>query len=382
MRNIQQHLCHVIPPHILRHIAEDAEPAAADVRESAQATLDHMRTLTGDRTANVIADHAAPIKGKKRNVYDARHTETLPGKLVMNEHRRRGADVEVNEAYDGCGTTYDFFSSIFTRNSIDGRGMRLDSSVHYGRRFDNAFWNGRQMVYGDGDAKVFTRFTAAIDVIAHELTHGLTQFAAGLGYTGQTGALNEHISDAFGIMVKQHDLGITAGESDWIIGEGLFAPGIRGKGIRSMAAPGTAYDDPILGRDPQPAHMRDYVQTPDDNGGVHINSGIPNRAFYLAAVALGGETWGVMARIWYETLTSPISAGAGFQAFADATSTMARDLYGRDSGIPAKVAEAWDAVGLTPVVKAAVKTRQGLPPMNLRRATPAAAGGGKWRDRP
>jgi Zn-dependent metalloprotease len=300
----------------------------------------------------------------------------------MSEHRRRGTDVEVNEAYDGSGTTYDFFSTIFSRNSIDGRGMRLNSSVHYGRHFDNAFWNGKQMVYGDGDGKVFTRFTSAIDVIGHELTHGVTQFTAGLGYTEQTGALNEHVSDAFGIMVKQYDLGITAGESDWIIGAGLFAPGVQGKGIRSMAAPGTAYDDPILGRDPQPAHMRDYVQTADDNGGVHINSGIPNHAFYLAATALGGETWGVMGLIWYTTLRSKISADAGFQAFADATSNVALDLYGRDSGIPGKIAEAWDAVGLTPVVKSSVKTRQGLPPMNLGRATPAVSGNGKWRDRP
>src|SRR5436305_5152026 len=161
--------------------------------------------------------------------------------------------------------------------------MRLDSTVHSGIRLANAMWNGRQMIYGDGDGKLFNRFTSSLDVIGHELTHGVTQFTAGLDYSGQSGALNENISDAFGIMTKQWSLNLTVRESDWLIGASLLAPGINGKGIRSMKEPGSAYDDPQLGKDPQPGHMRKYVETSEDNGGVHINSGIPNRAFYLAA---------------------------------------------------------------------------------------------------
>jgi Zn-dependent metalloprotease len=202
------------------------------------------------------------------------------------------------------------------------------------------------MVYGDGDGRLFNRFTASLDVIGHELTHGVTQFTAALGYNGQTGALNEHISDAFGIMVKQFKLGLTAHESDWLIGAELFARGVHGKAVRSMAAPGTAYDDPVLGRDPQPAHMRDYVDTPEDNSGVHINSGIPNHAFYLAAVALGGRTWEVLGRIWYETLTQRLTSDADFSDFARATVDIAGELYGNGGRVQRAVADAWSSVGL------------------------------------
>ncbi|SQI22331.1 Extracellular minor metalloprotease precursor [Salmonella enterica subsp. arizonae] len=135
------------------------------------------------------------------------------------------------------------------------------------------------MVFGDGDGEIFNRFTSSIDVVAHELTHGVTETEAGLIYFGQSGALNESLSDVFGSLVKQFHLQQTAGQADWIIGEGLLAKGINGKGLRSMAAPGTAYDDPLLGKDPQPAHMQNFIKTREDNGGVHLNSGIPNRAF-------------------------------------------------------------------------------------------------------
>ena len=191
----------------------------------------------------------------------------------------------MNEAYDYSGATYDLFKTIYNRNSIDDNGMKLDSTVHYQKGYDNAFWNGNQMVYGDGDEdlppdqQLFNRFTKAIDVVGHELTHGVTQFEANLTYFQQSGALNESFSDVFGSLVKQYHLQQSAVDADWIIGEGLFTANVAGKGIRSMKAPGTAYNDPVLGKDPQPDHMKDYVNTSSDNGGVHINSGIPNYAF-------------------------------------------------------------------------------------------------------
>src|SRR5215212_3921217 len=293
MRNIPQYLCGVIPPHILTQMAERTNHAA---HGDARATLEHMRELATGRARTLIeGSPAAPpdTTRKRRNVYDARHQHRLPGKLAMSEHKPRSTDVEVNEAYDGCGATQDFYTQVFGRRSIDGKGMRLDSTVHYGTRFENAMWNGRQMVYGDGDGRIFNRFTASLDVIAHELTHGITQHAAALGYTGQTGALNEHISDAFGIMVRQYTLGQSADESDWLIGAELFGPEAPGCAVRSLAFPGSAYHHPILGSDPQPSHMDDYVHTSEDNGGVHINSGILNHAFYLAAMTIGGKPWKV-----------------------------------------------------------------------------------------
>jgi len=369
MRKIHHQTCSVIPPHILRHLAEHGDD---DTRERVASTLYHSQQITAGRAATLIGEHAntTPSSGvKTRRVYDARHQHKLPGRLVMGDGKAVSADVEAMEAFDGCGATYDFFAKAFGRNSIDGKGLPLISTIHYGVNFDNAMWNGKQMIYGDGDGKLFNRFTIAVDVIGHELTHGLTQYTARLEYRDQPGALNEHISDAFGIMIKQDALGQTASQSDWLIGAGLLGPKVRGNAVRSMKAPGTAYDDPAIGRDPQPAHMRNYVQTTDDNGGVHINSGIPNHAFYLFATAVGGPSWPVAGRIWYEVLTKELSPRSGFQDFATATVKMAGVMYGIGSSVQLAAADAWSAVGL-PV------------PPSIMRKKPSAPNRLKWRARP
>jgi Zn-dependent metalloprotease len=358
MQNIHQS-CSAIPLHIQRHVAKYGD---AEARIRAAATMRHTARIAEDRSHALIrpAGAAAPLPAKRRIVYDAHHKQTLPGKLVMADGNAVSSDVEAMEAFDGCGVTYDFFDKIFGRKSVDDKGQQLISTVHYGRNFDNAMWNGRQMVYGDGDGKLFNRFTIAQDVIAHELTHGVTQNTAALEYQGQSGALNEHLSDAFGIMVKQWMLGLIASQSDWLIGKGLLGPRVRGKAIRSMKAPGTAYDDPVLGRDPQPAHMRNYVTTVDDNGGVHINSGIPNHAFYLIAIRLGGNAWVVPGRIWYVVLTTMLFPHAGFQDFASATVVAAGAEYGVGSTIQMTVAQAWSEVGLAVPPPLTRKTQ--LPP--------------------
>ena len=351
MRSIPHVVCGAIPPHILTRVAAHATGLAGD---SARATLEHMQQLESGRVAATLLESvsagAPPDEDarprKHRRVYDADHQYVLPGRAAMSEHGPRGTDVEVTEAYDGSGTTYDFFWRFFGRASIDGKGMRLDSTVRYGTSFGNALWNGRQMVYGHADGRLFTRFTAFVDVIAHELTHGVTQYTAALGYHGQTGALNEHVSDAFGIMVKQFLLGQDASESDWLIGAGLFGPAVHGVAVRSLAAPGTAYDDPVLGRDPQPAHMRDYVHTTDDHGGVHINSGILNHAFYLASTAIGGKTWEGPGPVWYVAMTDRLKPDANFTDFARATVDIAGELYGNGGRVQRIVRDAWSDVGL------------------------------------
>jgi Zn-dependent metalloprotease len=323
-----------------------AEHGNSEQRQRVATTLSQSVQLSAERSATLIEQPAAAPVNLKRHVYDAGRHQILPGKLVMSEERPGSSDVEAKEAFDGSGATYDFYAKVFLRHSIDDRGMRLDSTVHYGNRFDNGMWNGRQMVYGDGDGNLFNRFTKALDVIGHELTHGVTQHTAALEYCGQPGALNEHISDAFGIMVKQYRIGITALRSDWLIGAGLLGPSVRGVAVRSMKAPGTAYDDPVLGKDPQPSHMRHYVDGSDDNGGVHINSGIPNRAFYLSAIALRGYSWSVAGRIWYRVLTAKLSPQARFQDFANATVAAAGELYGIGGSVQITIADAWSAVGL------------------------------------
>jgi Zn-dependent metalloprotease len=326
-------------------------------RNFAMRTMETTANFRGQRQA--MRDFASVLSfaistGKERIIYDAKEGSTLPGTIVRKEGDPAATDPAVNEAYDGSGVTYDLFSEIYNRDSIDGNGLRLDSTVHYQKGYDNAFWNGRQMVYGDGDEdqpvaqRLFNRFTIAIDIIGHELTHGVTEYEAKLNYFTQSGALNESMSDVFGSLVKQYQKQQTADQADWIIGEGLFTANVNGIGIRSMKAPGTAYNDPTIGKDPQPAHMDDYVNTAEDNGGVHINSGIPNRAFYVTATEIGGFAWEKAGNIWYVTLRDKLTATSNFQQAADATYQVAGQLYGAGSAEQLAVQKGWAAVGITP----------------------------------
>jgi Zn-dependent metalloprotease len=251
----------------------------------------------------------------------------------------------VNEAYDGLGDTFDFYFDVYKRNSIDNAGLHLNATVHYGKNYDNAFWNGQQMIFGDGDGQLFNRFTVALDVIGHELTHGVTGSEANLTYQGQSGALNESISDVFGSLVKQFKLKQTADKADWLIGAGLLAKGVKGVALRSMKDPGTAYDDPVLGKDDQPGTMAGYVHTAEDNGGVHTNSGIPNHAFYLAAVAIGGNAWEKAGQVWYDTLADPrLKRNADFAAFANLTIQNASRRFGPKGAEVGAVTQAWKQV--------------------------------------
>lgn len=344
-------LC-VIPPFMLKEIIARGTDAQ---RQWALRTLEVTARFRGERQALAEVQEMVPrvqVTGKNRMVYSADNGSNLPGRLVRSESAPPSGDPAVDEAYDGSGLTYDLYWDVYGRSSIDNNGMRLDSTVHYLQGYDNAFWNGRQMVYGDGDEdlppaeRLFNRFTIALDVIGHELTHGVTSFEGNMIYYEQPGALNESFSDVFGSLTKQRKLGETATEADWIIGEGLFTANVNGVGIRSMRAPGTAYNDPVLGKDPQPAHMRDYVQTTEDNGGVHINSGIPNHAFYVAAVEIGGFAWEKAGQVWYITLRDRLEARSNFQNAADLTYQVAGELYGTNSLEQQAVRKGWAEVGI------------------------------------
>ena len=331
---------------MLRHVAQHG---AEHLRERALHTLEHSENLRGQRTllANLGAVAlSTPAGVKRRTIYDLAHGTQLPGTLVRGEGAPKNKDRDVNEAYDYSGVTYDFYKQVLGRNSVDDKGLRLDSSVHYSTQYDNAFWNGMQMVYGDGDGTLFQRFTKCLDVIGHELTHGVTQYEAGLQYQGQPGALNESFSDVFGSLVKQWKLKQSAAKADWLIGAGLLAKGVKGVALRSMAAPGTAYDDPNLGQDPQPDNMKNYYKGSADNGGVHINSGIPNHAFFLVATALGGNAWDKAGKIWYDTLCTRLRPNSNFKDAANATVTSAGILFGTSSNEQKAVKSAWQQVGV------------------------------------
>jgi Zn-dependent metalloprotease len=351
--------CSIAPPDLLAAVAErgDALDRQAALRAlAASAALRAQRTAVARLLRELGADHDTALgiasrAGGRRTVYDAGHggESDLPGRKVRAEGDPPVDDAAVNEAYDGAGLTYRFYKDVYDRDSIDGKGMELISSVHYGTDFDNAFWNGSQMVYGDGSGRIFVRggLTKDVDVIAHELTHGVTQMTAALEYSKQPGALNESFSDVFGSLVKQHHLKQTAEEADWLIGAGILGTALHGTALRSMKAPGTAND-----LDRQAGSMSGYADLPDDNdpkndnGGVHINSGIPNRAFYLAARAIGGHAWEAAGKVWYVALTEHLESTSDFRAAADATIAVAGDLFGPAGAERQAVSAAWKDVGV------------------------------------
>ncbi len=339
----------IIPPHLLRKLLESDNK---EVRQAALNTLLGTARLRGQRSLRAtfgIGLSAAPTDGR-RSIFDCQNSNWLPSAvLVRTEQGEASTDISVNRAFDGLGATREFYREVLDRNSIDDQGMRLDGYVHYGASYNNAFWDGQQMVFGDGDGVMFTDFTSSLDVIGHELTHGVTEHVAGLEYHKQSGALNESMSDVFGSLVKQWSLGQAAEQADWLIGAEVFTPGIEADALRSMKAPGTAYDNETFGKDPQPDHMNKFVHLPDteegDYGGVHINSGIPNKAFYLTATGIGGYAWEAPALIWYEALKAS-GPTTEFQEFADKTFLMAGELYGTGSTEQQAVLAAWREVGI------------------------------------
>ncbi|MFD1212983.1 M4 family metallopeptidase [Arthrobacter sp. GCM10027362] len=359
-RSNRMPLCCIAPPDLLGRLATEpgAGPEQREAAIRALATSASMRTQRAmiGRLCRELNLSVGQVTGlglttqRRLTVY----TNQNRGRFFLPGVRMRGwgeppvPDQAVNEAYDGSAATFDFYRDVFGRDSIDGAGLELVSTVHYGADFDNAFWNGAQMIYGDGSGQIFQvgALTRSLDIIAHELTHGVTEFTAGLVYSKQSGALNEHFSDVVGSLVKQYSLNQTADQADWLIGEGTLVP-LLGTALRSMREPGTAFRG-----DRQPKHMDDYVDLPDDNdprndnGGVHINSGIPNHAFYLAATALGGHAWEVAGKIWYTALTEVIRPDTQFDEAAHATVKVAGNLFG--NGEQSAIREAWEAVGVLP----------------------------------
>jgi Zn-dependent metalloprotease len=266
--------------------------------------------------------------------------------LVLKEGEPEVSDPDVMSVYKAVSFVWNLYKEKFNRNSLDDEGMSLIQTIHFGEKYNNAFWEGSEMVYGDGDGEIFGKFFNAIDVIGHELSHGVVSFEADLIYENQSGALNESYADVFGIMVKQYFLNQTAEESDWLIGKGVL---IGDYALRSMKMPGTAYlNHPILGDDPQPPDMEHYADLSFfmDNGGVHINSGIPNRAFYLAATKLGGYSWEKAGKIWYTVLCNDLSNEADFDEMGSCTVDAAKFLFGNKSHEYKAIKEAWKEVGV------------------------------------
>ncbi|WP_347354558.1 M4 family metallopeptidase [Intrasporangium sp.] len=336
----------ILPPDLLVVLARNADPDTRDALLSTFQLDTTFRTGRAEVAARTIAprEALAPRAGAGnpiRRIYDQKHSTAMePGTLVRAEGAGPASDVSVNQAYDNFGYTYQLFWEEFHRDSIDGQGLAIEGLVHFGTSYDNAFWDGEgHMFFGDGDGQMLTDTTKGIDVVGHELTHGVTQHEANLTYSRQSGALNESVSDVFGSLVKQYHLGQTADQADWLIGADIVGPQLA-PALRSMKAPGTANS-----YDKQPATMDDYVRTTADNGGVHTNSGIPNHAFYVIATTIGGNAWEAPGQIWYDTLAdSRLRPGSTFARFAGLTLRNAKARYGSSSTEAAAVKAGWEAV--------------------------------------
>jgi len=345
----------IVPPFVLEKLAQARDPR---VRERALANLQLGAQLRATRAiistlpSRVLRFGIAAAPGRlHREVYNQGNRNPpdrfLPGKLVRAERGRASGDPAVDEAYNYGGATWRLYYDVYGRNSLDDQGMTLVQSVHAGIDYDNAFWDGRQMVYGDGDGVVFQRFTRAPDVVGHELTHGVVQYASGLEYQDEPGALNEHFADVFGSLVRQHRRRQTARNADWLIGKEILVPARTRTALRSMKAPGTAYQgDQYLGDDPQPAHYKDRYRGSGDYGGVHINSGIPNHAFYLAATEFGGYAWNAVGKVWYQVMLNLLPRSDFAECARQCrlvAKAMAPQVGTRITGV---VDRAWKAVGL------------------------------------
>ncbi|HEX8357040.1 MAG TPA: M4 family metallopeptidase [Segetibacter sp.] len=290
------------------------------------------------------------LKVPRLEVYNCKKSTSLSAAtLVWNDASTKlPADKDAKNVINGGKATWQLYYDLFGRNSIDNLGMVIQQYIHFDKKYNNAFWDGRKMVFGDGDGTLFGSFTADIDIIGHELTHGVTQFEANLDYHLQAGALNESFSDIFGILIKQRVLNQDVKQSNWLIGENVLLG--NEYSLRSLKEPGTAYKNhPEIGDDPQPATMDEFIKLPDsaagDWGGVHYNSGIPNFAFYVAALNMGGFAWEKAGRIWYGALTDTVNltCKATFSDLKKVTLKIAGQLFGAKSLEVKAVKAGWDA---------------------------------------
>jgi Zn-dependent metalloprotease len=335
--------CSIVPPKVLRRFARDKRLSAETRRAFADAIeyekqWRKLRAVHSELSAaSSRLERGAPLAAPEITVFNCKQGTTLPGVAV----RAPGNDATSKRAFAETAAVATFYEQLFGRNSVDDAGKTLMSSVHFSVRYNNAFWNGTQMVYGDGDGDIFVDFTKASDVIGHELTHGVTQFSAQLEYSDEPGGLNESVSDVFGSMFRQWRRGETVDKADWLIGKEIIGRGAKTRGfecLRDMSNPAAKH---CLA--PQPTHFSQFRPGMDP----HESSGIPNLAFYNAAIAIGGYSWQKAGKIWYEALTgSGPQPNMKMKAFAQRTRKVAKTLFSRDTTTFAAVDKAWKQVGL------------------------------------
>ncbi len=339
--------CHIVPQDVLRRLAEDRslpDPERKSFADTARLDVELRRMRVQANKVTQLSLAMSPVVGAiaaapSITVYDCGHSQTLPGAPVAKPGS--SADVTAKHVFDETSSLAKFYSQVFGRNSIDGAGMTLLSSIHYGANYNNAFWNGTQMTYGDGDGSIFLDFSKSNDVIGHELTHGVTQYSLQLSYTNEAGGLNESMSDCFGSMFRQWEANQDVQHADWLIGKDIMGPAALQKGyicLRDMADPAAKH---CLA--PQPKHYSDYKRGMDP----HYSSGIPNSAFCTICKSVGGNSWDKVGQIWYDAMTGSGSKPAmKMKTFANLTRSVTARRFPGDAALAGAVDAGWKGVGL------------------------------------
>lgn len=341
--------CFIIPSKVLQRFSRDRKLSAKSRKAFADTARfeKEWREVRAARTRlSLVAQEvlpsqlaAAPLGRPAVTVFNCHNGTALPGTLMPKS--KTSSDATAKRAFVETTAVAKFYKKLFSRNSIDNAGMALLSSIHFSVRYNNAFWNGNQMTYGDGDGNIFIDFTKGNDVIGHELTHGVTQHSLGLSYSDQPGGLNESVSDVFGSMFRQWQANEDVTSTDWLIGKDIMGPGALARGftcLRDLSNPAAAHC-----LSPQPTKFSQY----HDGMDPHESSGIPNFAFYKAAMAIGGKSWKKAGKIWYEALTgSGPNPNMKMGAFANQTRSLAGSLFPSEPAVKAAVDSAWTAVGL------------------------------------
>jgi Zn-dependent metalloprotease len=340
-------MCFIVPREVLMRFSQDKE-LPADLRkglfDTAQISQE-IRELRSQATklTGVAVAHATALlelaPSPTVTVFDCKHTQTLPGIPVPDSGSTR--DPTAKRAFGETANVAKFYQDVFNRNSIDNHGMTMMSSIHFGSKYNNALWNGSQMVYGDGDGKIFIDFTNGNDVIGHELTHGVTQHSLQLNYSDEAGGLNESMSDCFGSMFRQWEANQDVNSADWLIGADLIGPTAKARGftcLRDMADPAANH---CLA--PQPTQYSQITPGMDP----HYSSGPPNLAFYTACTTLGGRSWEQIGQVWYHSLTGfGPTPDMGMNDFAARTRQVAHTMFSSAPAVAAAVDQGWKQVGL------------------------------------
>lgn len=353
-----RHPLHCILPPYMKNKLDDAlgiDREGTDVDARIRTKRKMLSAISPVRKKlKVTAVATVPTK-LHREVYDAHEAPMELGELIWKEGQKKlPVNRDARNVIEGAGHVWKFYKKLFNRNSIDNAGLAIIQTIKYRENpdepFFNAFWDGEQMFYGTGKKKFTKSFTSDLDIIAHELTHGVVDYEARLKYEFQPGALNESFADVFGILIKQWVNKTPAKKSDWLIGKNIL---IGVNALRSMKEPGKAYkNDPVFDDDEQVAHMKHYKKLPNtengDYGGVHINSGIPNLAFYITAIELAGNAWEKAGVIWYAALTDNklLNKNSDFLDCAKATMKKAVYLFGKGSNESRAVELGWKETGV------------------------------------